>query len=238
MDRRRALMDHFLPENLSSNEDMVRRLTRAKVDAFIDKGRADLVDEMFFEIPLTVALHFLGVPEEDVDTLREYSTAHTVNTWGRPSEEEQIKVAHSVGNFWRYAGKVLEKMRNEPDGTGWMHYAIRKNAEIPDVVTDSYLHSMMMAIIVAAHETTALASANALKLLLTHRQAWQDICGDPSLIPNAVEECLRYAGSVVAPAGHGRHGNQRHAHPPGRKAADCHRVRQPRHAPFRGLRQF
>jgi len=198
MERRRALMDHFLPENLGAKEDMVRRLTRAKVDAFVDKGRADLVNEMFFEIPLTVALHFLGVPEEDVDTLREYSTAHTVNTWGRPSREQQIQVAHSVGKFWQYAGKVLEKMRNEPDGTGWMHYAIRKNAEIPEVVTDSYLHSMMMAIIVAAHETTALASANALKLLLTHRQAWQDICEDPSLIPNAVEECLRYAGSVVA----------------------------------------
>ncbi len=40
-------------------------------------------------------------------------------------------------------------MRANPDGPGWMHYAIRKNAEMPEVVTDSYLHSMMMAIIVA-----------------------------------------------------------------------------------------
>ncbi|WP_274425010.1 cytochrome P450/oxidoreductase [Chelativorans sp. YIM 93263] len=198
MERRRALLDHFLPENLCVKEDMVRRLTREKVDGIIDTGRADLVDEMLWEIPLTVALHFLGVPEEDMDTLRRYSIAHTVNTWGRPSPEEQVAVAHAVGNFWQYAGKVLEKMRAEPDGPGWMHYAIRKNKEIPEVVTDSYLHSMMMAIIVAAHETTAHASANALKLLLTHRQAWEDICTDPSLIPNTVEECLRYAGSVVA----------------------------------------
>ena len=52
-------------------------------------------------------------------------------------------------------------------------------------MTDSYLHSMMMAIIVAAHETTALASANALRQLLTHRAQWQAICDNPALIPAA-----------------------------------------------------
>jgi len=177
---------------------MIRRLTREKVDAFIDRGQADLVEAMLWEIPLTVALHFLGVPKEDMDTLKAFSVAHTVNTWGKPTPEQQLQVADTVGRFWQFAGQVLEKMRKEPDGTGWMHYAIRKNAEIPDVVTDSYLHSMMMAIIVAGHETTSLASANAFKLLLSNRLVWDRICKDPALIPNAVEECLRLDGSVVA----------------------------------------
>ncbi len=75
-------------------------------------------------------------------------------------------------------------------------YGIRKQKELPEVVTDSYLHSMMMAGIFAAHETTA--TANALKLLLQHPDAWRNICDDPSLIPNAVEECLRHNGSVAA----------------------------------------
>ncbi|MCY0148144.1 cytochrome P450/oxidoreductase [Hoeflea sp. G2-23] len=198
MERRRALMDHFLPANLAQKEPMIRRLTREKVDAFIDNGRVDLVEAMLWEIPLTVALHFLGVPKEDMDRLKEFSVAHTVNTWGKPSPEQQLHVAESVGRFWQYAGQVLDKMRQEPDGQGWMHQAIRKNAEIPDVVTDSYLHSMMMAIIVAGHETTALASTNALKLLLSNRLVWERICNDPALIPNAVEECLRLEGSVVA----------------------------------------
>ncbi len=197
-ERRRALMDHFLPERLARHEPMVRRLVEARIDAVIDEGRADLVDAMLWEVPLTVALHFLGVPEEDMDALRRFSIAHTVNTWGRPSPEEQVSVAHAVGRFWRHAGGVLERMRAEPDGPGWMHFAIRQNARDPEVVTDSYLHSMMMAIIVAAHETTAHASANAIKLLLTDGQAWEDLCEDPTLIPGAVEECLRHAGSVVA----------------------------------------
>jgi cytochrome P450/ferredoxin-NADP reductase len=198
MPRRRALMDPFTPEALVHHEPMVRRLAREYVDRFIEAGKADLVDQMLWEVPLTVALHFLGVPEEDMDTLRKYSIAHTVNTWGRPKPEEQVEVAHAVGKFWQFAGKVLDKMRQDPDGPGWMQYGIRKQKELPDVVTDSYLHSMMMAGIVAAHETTANATANAMKLLLQHPQAWRDICDDPGLIPNAVEECLRHNGSVAA----------------------------------------
>jgi ferredoxin-NADP reductase len=133
-----------------------------------------------------------------MDLLRKYSIAHTVNTWGRPRPEEQVEVAHAVGNFWQFAGKVLDKMRQDPSGPGWMQYGIRKQKELPEVVTDSYLHSMMMAGIVAAHETTANATANALKLLLQHPDVWREICDDPALIPNAVEECLRHNGSVAA----------------------------------------
>ena len=198
MPRRRALMEPFTPEALRHHEPMVRRLTREYVDRFVDAGRADLVDELLWEVPLTVALHFLGIAEEDMDLLRKYSIAHTVNTWGRPRPEEQVAVAHAVGNFWQLAGKLLEKMRRDPDADGWMQYGIRKQKELPEVVTDSYLHSMMMAGIVAAHETTANAGANAIKLLLQHPHAWQEICEDPRLIPNAVEECLRHNGSVAA----------------------------------------
>jgi len=198
MPRRRALMAPFTPAELAHHEPMVRQLAREYVDRFIDDGRADLVDQMLWEVPLTVALHFLGVPEEDMDRLRQYSIAHTVNTWGRPKPEEQVAVAHAVGNFWQLAGKILDKMRENPDGPGWMQYGLRKQRELPEVVTDSYLHSMMMAGIVAAHETTANASANAIKLLLQHPDAWREICEDPALIPNAVEECLRHNGSVAA----------------------------------------
>ncbi|RKS08120.1 cytochrome P450 [Nocardiopsis sp. Huas11] len=198
MARRRALMGPFDADHIARREPMVRRLTRAYVDAFIDEGRADLVDRMFWEIPLTVALDFLGVPDEDRPALRRYSIAHTVNTWGRPEPEEQVAVAHAVGNFWRYSGQVLDHMRRHPDEDGWMQYGVRKQRELPEVVTDSYLHSMMMAGIVAAHETTANASANAVKLLLENRHTWEEICQDPSLIPNAVEECLRHNGSQAA----------------------------------------
>ncbi|MDE5444327.1 cytochrome P450 [Bradyrhizobium sp. CSA207] len=198
MERRRALMHSFNPDQLAAHEPMVRRLAREYVDRFVDNGEADLVDEMLWEVPLSVALHFLGVPEEDMDKLREYSIAHTVNTWGRPTPDQQVEIARKVGNFWQLAGRVLEKMRATPDEHGWMRYAIRRQKELPEVVTDSYLHSMMMAIIVAAHETTSHATANAILALLRDRPLWDQLCENPDLIPNAVEECLRFSGSVAA----------------------------------------
>lgn len=198
MARRRLLMEPFTPEEIKHHEPMVRKVAREYVDRFINDGKADLVDQMLYEVPLTIALHFLGVPEEDVGMLRKYAVAHTLNTWGRPKPEQQLEVAHAVGNFWQFAGEVLEKMRQDPSGPGWMKYGIRKQAENPDIITDSYLHSMMMAGIVAAHETTSLGTSNCVKLLLQHPNAWREICEDPGLISNAVEECLRYSGSIAA----------------------------------------
>ncbi|OYO14148.1 cytochrome [Enemella evansiae] len=206
MRRRRALMEPFTAEALAPHEEMVRRLAREAVDSFVDAGSADLVAEMLYFVPLTVAMHFMGIPEEDMGPLKEFSVAHTVNTWGRPAPEEQVAVAHQVGRFWQYAGGVLERMRANPDRPGWMPYSIRVQRDEraqgcpvgQETVHDSYLHSMMMAGIVAAHETTAHAGANAVRLLLEEPERWQQLCADPSLIPNAVEECLRLRGSVAA----------------------------------------
>lgn len=198
MPRRRVLLEPFTVPALVEREDMVRRLAREAVDAFVEDGEVDLVTEMLYQVPLTVAMRFLGVPEEDIGPLKEYSVAHTVNTWGRPDPDEQVRVAHAVGNFWQYATHVLDKIRQDPSGPGWMQYSVRQQAKHPEVVTDSYLHSIMMAGIVAAHETTAHAAANAVKLLLEDRERWEELCAHPALIPNAVEECLRYSGSVAA----------------------------------------
>lgn len=198
MARRRLLIDPFTPAAVREHEPLARQLAREYVDRFIDSGRADLVDQMLWEVPLTIALHFLGVDEDDMPLLRQYSIAHTLNTWGRPDEQEQLRVAHAVGNFWQLSGRILDKMRRDPSGPGWMKFGLRLQAEYPDIVTDSYLHSMMMAGIVAAHETTANATSNALRLLLQHPTAWHELAADPSLLPNAVEECLRFSGSIIA----------------------------------------
>lgn len=197
-ERRRALLGAFAPGALAAHLPRLRALVRARVDAMIDDGETDLVTALLWEVPFLVALEFLGVPEDDHEKLRAFSVAHTLNIWGRPSPEEQLEIAHGVGRFWQYSGEVLARMKTDPGGTGWMHDMIRANRENPEVVTDNYLHSMMMAIIVAAHETTAMAGGNMMRRLLEDRAAWEAVCANPDLIPNAVEECLRHSGSVVA----------------------------------------
>lgn len=198
MERRRVLMDSFNLEKLEKHKPAIQKLTKEYMDRFIDNGEADLVAEMFQEIPLIIALHFLGVSDEDAEKIRNFSVAHTVNTWGRPTPEEQLKISHSVGNFWQVAGDIIEKMKANPDGEGWMYHTVRQHFLYPDIVTSSYLHSMMMAILAAAHETTSNATSNIFRVLLGDRDKWQELCDNPKLIPNAIEECLRYEGSVVA----------------------------------------
>lgn len=198
MERRRLLMESFAPEALEKHEPAIREMTRKYMDRFVNEGEVDLVDAMLWEIPLTVALHFLGVKDDQIDELRQFCVAHTINTWGRPSHEEQLHVADSVGRFWKAANEVLNRMMEDPSGEGWMYFSIRQHLLHPDIVPISYLRSMMMAILVAAHETTSKATTNAFRLLLSDRSVWKDICSNPALIPMAVEECLRQAGSIVA----------------------------------------
>ena len=174
-----------------------------------------------------------------MDTLRQYSIAHTVNTWGRPKPEEQVAVAHAVGNFWQFAGKVLDKMRQDPDGAGLD--AVRHpqaGASMPEVVTDSYLHSMMMAGIVAAHETTANATANAMKLLLQHPRVWREHLRRPGADPERGRgmPAPQRLGGGLAPAGDEGRAGRRRRHPGRLEAADRHLVGQPRRAPFRRRR--
>ncbi len=72
-----------------------------------------------------LALHFLGVPEEDMEELRSYSIAHTVNTWGRPSVEEQVAVAEA----WASSGSTpAHGAREDAQGSvrpRWMPFGIR-----------------------------------------------------------------------------------------------------------------
>lgn len=198
MERRRLLLDAFTPVQLERHRTAVQQIVQDRVDGFLQRGRVDLVDELLWDVPLTVALQFLGVPDEDKETLRRFSAAHTVNIWGRPTPDEQLEVANAVGQFWEYSGRVLNKMIANPSGEGWMYDMIAKNRIAPDIVTGNFLHSMIMAILVAAHETTSLASANAIKLLLSDPVRWQKLCENPALVPAAVEECLRHSGSIVA----------------------------------------
>ncbi|WP_223146200.1 cytochrome P450/oxidoreductase [Pusillimonas sp. ANT_WB101] len=199
MERRRELLDAFAAPNLEQLRELTKKLITEEVDSFIGKGQVDLVATLLWDVPVIVALKFLGVPDDDIAVLQNYGVAHKVNTWGRPSGEEQKHVATNVGKFWHYSGEVLARMKQNSEGkSGWMYDMIHKNKSNPRVVTDNYLHSMMMAILVAAHETTATATANAIRHLLLRPNLWKKLHDQPELIPAAVEECLRYAGPIVS----------------------------------------
>ncbi len=238
MERRRALMQSFVPEELAHHEPMVRRLAREYVDRFIDKGEADLVDEMLWEIPLTVALHFLGVPEEDMDTLREYSIAHTVNTWGRPTRDEQLAVAEAVGQVLAVRRRRARQDARRPAGHGWMQYchpapegAARGRHRLLPALDDDGRHRRRArdhGARLGQRDAAAAAEPRRVGRHLRRSRA------DPQRgrgVPAAVRVRRR-----VAADRDGGHADRRRRDPEGREAPDRQRLGQPRRAPLRERR--
>ncbi|MFD7008047.1 cytochrome P450 [Rhodococcus jostii] len=197
-ERRRALMAPFEADQVEKLAPRITEVVTSYIDRFVTRGTADLVDDLFYEVPCIVALLFLGVPDEDIETCRQFGMQQTLFTWGRPPAEEQNRVATGMGQFWEFAGGLVEKLKKTPDADGWIPHAIRVQQDDPELITDNYLQNIMMSGILAAHETTTNASGNAFRTLLENRGAWEKLCNDPTLINKAIEECLRYAGSVVA----------------------------------------
>lgn len=188
----------FQLENIAYLEPRILEIITQYIDKIVAKGEADLVTDVFWDVPAIVALIFMGIPDEDIDEIRRSALSMTTFTWGRPENEEAVEAAHGMGRFWALAGRVLAKLQAQENPRGWMGHVINETRTRPDFYTQTDLQGLLMGGVLAAHETTTNASLNAIKALLEHRDQWDKICNDPSLIPGAVEECLRYCGSVVA----------------------------------------
>jgi cytochrome P450 len=195
---RRLNAPAFMPDRIDPLAPYIRETTSAYIDRFIEQGHADLIADMLWDIPCLVALHFLGIPEEDVDTVRKLATSMTEFVWGRPTPEEQVRAADGMGQFWEMGERVIGKLKELDDPPGWLGHAIKMQREHPDVITDTWLQTNVMGGAMAAHETTTNATANAIVTLLRNRDQWDRLCAQPSLIPAAIEECLRFNPSVAA----------------------------------------
>ncbi|RZL81418.1 MAG: cytochrome P450 [Rhodococcus sp. (in: high G+C Gram-positive bacteria)] len=198
MRRRRALAEPLSPANVRAWDPYIRDLVTSYIDKFVKKGHADLVAELMWEFPATVALKFMGVPDTEIEQARQFAVGQIMFGFGRPTEEEQIAGCDGMGRYFNHAKNLVAKLKENTDVDGWVPFAIRASQQDPDTIDDRFLVSMMMSGTSAAHETTSNAGANALLTLMRNRGMWDEICEEPSLIPNAVEECLRYSASVVA----------------------------------------
>ena len=64
-------------------------------------------------------------------------------------------------------------------------------------ITDHEISSLLYSLLFAGHETTTTLISNCVRVLLEHREAWEAVVADPKQIPKAIDEVLRYSGSIV-----------------------------------------
>jgi cytochrome P450 len=195
----------FKPVSTDVWEPRVREIHLGYIEAMAGRGRADLIGDYFWEAPAVVALEFMGIPDEEVAKVKQFAAGVLNFIFGRPSEDEQVAVCDLIGRHQQYSRGLIERLRAgtlEESGVpqadqGVLPHAIGMRREHPDVIDDDFLFSLAYNTLSAAHETTSTSLANAMVVLLEERSRWEMLCADPSLIPNAVEECLRYAPSLT-----------------------------------------
>ncbi|WP_163510896.1 cytochrome P450 [Fodinicola acaciae] len=146
---------------------------------------ADLVEDFALPLPITVICEMLGVPYEDRVDFRTWSDAFLSTTRFTPSE-----VAYNVGQLREYmAGLIAQRREASRDDLLSGLVAARDDE---DRLSEDELLAMAEGLLVAGHETTASQIPNFVYTLLTHPQQLAELRTDLGLVPQAVEELMRY----------------------------------------------
>lgn len=197
---RKAVFTCMSRARLAALEPELREYATQLVTALLDKPVSDLVADLAFPLPGRAGLGLLGIPVEDFDQIKAWSGGRVLFTYGHLPADEQVQVARNVIAFWHY----IERYVNERDAhrsDDFTSDILGYHDEHPDEVTLDDVVNIVYSMALAGHDSTTNAMGNMFRQLLAHQDQWRALVDDPSLIPNAVEEALRFDGPV---SGHRR----------------------------------
>jgi cytochrome P450 len=168
-------------------EEIAQGLADRMAEKAAREGAVDLLDEFAFPLPMTVICELLGVPDRERDDFRGWS--NTILSEALPEEHDAAVAA--MADF--LSRLVAEKGAHPGED---MLSAIVKASEHGDTLSAREATSMAFLLLVAGHETTVNLIGNGALALLRHPDQLAVLRGDPSLVPNAVEEFLRFDGPI------------------------------------------
>ncbi|MFB9924013.1 cytochrome P450 [Amycolatopsis halotolerans] len=176
----------FTARRVEELRPRVARLADELIAELREHGQpADLVDLYALPIPVAVICELLGVPVGDRPQFREWSDAALSTTRLTPEESER-----SREELRAYMAGLIAEHRAQPRDD--LMTALIEARDVRDRLTELELVDLCVGILVAGHETTASQIPNFVYALLDQHEHWERLCADPSLIPTAVEELLRF----------------------------------------------
>ena len=194
---RRHNLRAFSARRTAALEPRVRAKAEELVTAMLDRPRFDVVEELTYPLPAYMIFALIGFPPEDTELLKSWCGNRMAFSWGRPSVAEQTAIATNMARYWRYCeGFVADRLADPRDDFTSDH--VRVHLDDPEALTVDEIVGVIYGLSFAGHETTTNLTSNTVRRLLQHRDQWEELCADPTLIPNAVEEVLRYDTSVIA----------------------------------------
>lgn len=194
---RRHNLRAFSARRTAALEPRVRAKAEELVAAMLAKPRFDVVTDLTYPLPAYMIFTLIGFPAEDTELLKSWCGNRMAFSWGRPSVAEQVEIAGNMARYWRYCEAfVAERLAAPVDDFTSDH--VRVHLDDPDALAVDEIVGVIYGLSFAGHETTTNLTTNAVRRLLEDREQWAAVCADPSLVPGAVEEVLRYDTSVVA----------------------------------------
>ena len=185
----------FTARRVGDMRPRIKALVDEQIDRVIDKGEMDVMRDLAHRLPVLVICDMLGIPE---DHRAPFLAGSNVN--GRiidpvPMTREELDQANrSTQMASVYFKQLCELRRREPRDD--LTTELVRAEEAGDKLSPEELDANIGLLFGAGHETTTNLIGNGLLALHRHPDQWERLKADPSLIPNAVEELLRYDSSV------------------------------------------
>ena len=220
----RNLVAHAFREKALSRwePEFIRPIIDEQIDRFAADGEADLVRQLTFEFPVRVIARLLGLPEEDFPQFQRWS----VELIGLVADIDRgLAASESLRQY--FAGVVADRRAHPAEDV----ISDLVSAEVDgEKLTDEAIYSFLRLLLPAGAETTYRSSGNLLYLLLTHPEQLEAVRADRSLLPQAIEEGLRYEPPLLThQPDHDVRGRAGRRHPRARgEHFAAHRLRQPR----------
>ncbi len=179
-------------------EDMrprIQQIVDESIDRVIDQGRMDLIPDFAFRLPVIVICDMLGIPEEDREIFftRERTGGRLLDPV--PLSREEIDAANTAHkNSEAYFQKLFDLRRRQPgdDLTTQLVQAEEDGSKL----SNEELTANIILLFGAGHETTVNLIGNGLLALHRNPDQLAKLKANPQLMPNAIEEFLRYDSSV------------------------------------------
>lgn len=191
----RALVSRaFTPRRVADLEAPTRAVAEELVAGFGNRTRVDVIEDFAAKLPMAVISVMLGVPREDQDELREWSDAML----HREEGDADITPAGMEGaiNLYQYFDRAIADRRVNPSDD--LVGALVTAQEDDRSLSPGEVLGFCFLLIIAGNETTTKLIGNALYWLHGFPDQRAQLLADPSRIPGAVEETLRYDTSTQA----------------------------------------
>jgi cholest-4-en-3-one 26-monooxygenase len=194
--RQRAFVNRgFTPRMIGRLEDHITQICEDLIDDVRGRGTADFVTDIAAPLPLQVICELVGAPLEDRDRIYQLSN-HLV---GADDPEFQSptgqRLQHAAAlEIYAYAGRLAERRRARPEDD--IVTRLLQPNEAGEVLTDDEFDLFFLLLTVAGNETTRNAASGGMLALFEHPEQWLRLIDDPSLIPAAAEEIVRWVSPV------------------------------------------